>query len=134
LRLFIRRGGKRSFFGVVAHYTTAQGFVKDLAIDLPQLSGVHSGERIANCIESTLASKLGYFVLDNAYNNNTAIKTLGSKYDFVANHRRLRCSAHTINLVGQAVLFSSNKDAFDNDVVNLQVGVLAVSFLQLLTG
>ncbi|KAI0604076.1 hypothetical protein TUN205_11678 [Pyrenophora tritici-repentis] len=115
------KGGKRGFFGVVAHYATAQGFVKDLAIDLPQLSGVHSGERIASCIESTLrkfgitASKLGYFVLDNAYNNDAAIKTLSSKYGFVASHRRLRCSAYTINLVGQAVLFSSNKDAFDND-------------------
>jgi hypothetical protein len=44
------KGGKRGFFGVVAHYATAQGFVKDLAIDLPQLSGVYSGERIASCI------------------------------------------------------------------------------------
>jgi hypothetical protein len=106
---------------------------------MEQLSGVHSGERIASCIESTLrkfgitASKLGYFVLDNAYNNDTAIKTLGSKYGFVASHRCLRCSAHTINLVSQAVLFSSNKDDFDNDAVNLQVGFLAVYFLQLLT-
>ncbi|RYO14557.1 hypothetical protein AA0111_g11924 [Alternaria arborescens] len=120
------KGGKRSFFGVVAHYATAEGAVKDLPIDLPQLSGVHAGERIASCIENTLrkfgitASKLGYFMLDNAYNNDAAIKTLGSKYGFVASHRRLRCSAHTINLVGQAVLFSSNKDTFDNDAVNLQ--------------
>jgi hypothetical protein len=104
------KGGKRGFFGVVAHYATAQGFVKDLAIDLPQLSGVHSSERIASCIESTLrkfgitASKLGYFVLDNAYNNDAAIKTLGSKYGFVASQRRLRCSAHTINVAAQALL------------------------------
>jgi hypothetical protein len=133
------KGGKRGFFGVVAHYATAEGVVKDLAIDLPQLSGAHLGERIASCIENTLrkfgitAPKLGYFMLDNAYNNDAAIKTLGSKYGFIASHRRLRCSAHTINLVGQAVLFSSNKDAFDNDAVNLQVSFSAVSFLQLLT-
>jgi hypothetical protein len=59
------KGGKRGFFGVVAHCATTKGVVKDLAINLPQLSGVHSGERIASCIENTLrkvgitASKLG---------------------------------------------------------------------------
>jgi hypothetical protein len=33
-------------------------------------------------------SKLGYLMLDNAYNNDAAIKMLGSKYGFVASHRR----------------------------------------------
>jgi hypothetical protein len=33
-------------------------------------------------------SKLSYFMLDNAYNNNAAIKTLSSKCGFVASHRR----------------------------------------------
>jgi len=130
------KGGKRGFFGVVAHYATADGVVKDVAIDLPQVTGAHSGERIADCIESTLrkfgiaASKLGYFMLDNAYNNDAAIKTLGSKYGFVASQRRLRCSAHTINLVGQAVIFGSNKDAFDNGPGELQVSYPAISLLQ----
>jgi hypothetical protein len=36
------KGGKLGFFGVVAHYATAEGVVKDLAIDLPQPSGVHT--------------------------------------------------------------------------------------------
>jgi hypothetical protein len=31
---------------------------------------------------------MGYFMLDNAYNSDAAIKTLGSKYGFVASHRR----------------------------------------------
>lgn len=130
------KGGKRGFFGVVAHYATADGVVKDLPIDLPQVTGAHSGERIASCIDNTLkkfritASKLGYFMLNNAYNNDAAIKTLGSKYGFVASQRRLRCSAHTINLVGQAVIFGSNKDAFDNDSANLQVSYPAISFLR----
>jgi hypothetical protein len=112
------KGGKRSFFSVVAHYATAHRVVKDVAINLPQLTGAHTGDRIANCIEKTLrafrisAPKLGYFILNNAYNNNAAIKNLGSKYSFIASHRRLRCAAHTINLVDQAVMFSLNKDAF----------------------
>lgn len=124
------KGGKRGFFGVVAHYAAADGHVKDVAIDLPYLEGSHTGDAIARCVEETPekfgidSSKLGYFVLDNAYNNDTAIAVLGSKYGFIASHRRLRCSAHTINLVGQAVMFGMDKDAFDNDVANLPVSLL----------
>jgi hypothetical protein len=124
------KGGKRGFFGIVAHYATANGDVKDVAIDLPHLAGSHTGDRIACCVEETLEkfgidrSRLGYFVLDNAYNNDTAVASICSKYGFIPHHRRLRCSAHTINLVGQAVIFGLEKDAFDNDVANLAVSLL----------
>lgn len=119
------KGGKRGFFGIVANYATADSTIKNVAIDLPQVMGAHTGDRIADCIEKTLqrfgisASKLGYFMLDNAANNDTAIAALGSKYGFVASQRRLRCGAHTINLVGQAVIFGTNDDAFDNDEANV---------------
>lgn len=72
-------------------------------------------------------------MLDNAYNNDLAIKKLASKYGFIASYRRLRCGAHTINLVGQAVIFGSNKDAFNNDDANIIVSLLVLSGLQLLT-
>jgi hypothetical protein len=86
------KGGKRSFFGVVAHFVDNKGSIKNVAIDLPQLSGAHLGDRIAVCVEKTQQSfgikgpKLGYFVLDNATNNDTAVAALGSKYGFVAAH------------------------------------------------
>jgi hypothetical protein len=123
------KGGKRGFFGIVAHFVDSRGIVRDVAIDLPQLSGAHSGDRIADCVEKTLqafritALKLGYFVLNNASNNDTAIATLGYRYGFLSSHRRLRCGAHTINLVGQAVIFGSNKSAYDNDAENLPVSL-----------
>ncbi|KAA8615967.1 hypothetical protein PtrV1_11367 [Pyrenophora tritici-repentis] len=115
------KGGKRGFFGIVAHFATAEGDLRDVAIDLPQLSGAHTGDRIADCVAETLqkfnitAQNVGYFMLDNAFNNDTAIATLGAKFGFKSKHRRLRCSAHTINLVGQSIIFGSNKDAFNND-------------------
>ncbi|KNG44749.1 hat domain-containing protein [Stemphylium lycopersici] len=34
--------------------------------------------------------------------------------DFNPTQRRLRCGSHTINLIGQALLFGNNKDAYDN--------------------
>ncbi|RYN17161.1 hypothetical protein AA0112_g12189 [Alternaria arborescens] len=86
------RGGKRGFFGIVAHFVLASGILEDVAIDLPQLAGAHTGDRIADCVEKTLlefgitAPKLGYFMLDNAYNNDAAIARLGSKYGFLLSY------------------------------------------------
>jgi hypothetical protein len=68
------KGGKRGYLGIVAHFATADGDVLDIPIDLPQLIGAHTGERLAEAITLTLTTyglKLGYFVLDNASNNHT---------------------------------------------------------------
>jgi hypothetical protein len=48
------KGGKRGFFGIVAHFVDSRGIVHNVAIDLPQLSGAHLGDRIADCVEKTL--------------------------------------------------------------------------------
>jgi hypothetical protein len=114
------KGGKRGFFGVVAHFADAAGIIQDLPIDLPELAGAHTGEAIAKAISMTLSAygvtsnRVGYFVLDNAANNDTAIAALAREYNFDPAHRRLRCSCHTLNLIGQAIIFSSNKEAYGN--------------------
>jgi hypothetical protein len=116
------KGGKRGFFGVVAHFSDAAGMIRDLPIDLPQLGGAHTGERIAKIINSTLTTyritpiKLGYFVLDNATSNDTAVAALARLYGFIPPYRRLRCGPHTLNLVGQAIIFGRDKAAYDNAV------------------
>jgi hypothetical protein len=121
------KGGKRGFFGIVAHFADNSGVVKDVAIDLPQLAGAHTGDRIASCIQKTLqlfgitASQLGCFVLDNASNNDTAIVALTRKYSFEPSYRCLRRGAQTINLVGQAVIFGGSKAAFENDEAHIAV-------------
>ena len=48
------KSGKRGFLGIVAHYVDSQGNLKDLPIALPQLTGAHSGERIAEVVCKTL--------------------------------------------------------------------------------
>jgi hypothetical protein len=115
------KGGTRGFFGIVAHFATSSGEIHDLPIALPQLTGAHTGEAIAAAIVATLQSylitseKLGYFILDNAANNDTAIAAVARNFNnFTATERRLRCGPHTINLIGQALLFSKDKDAYDN--------------------
>jgi hypothetical protein len=114
------KGGKRGFFGVVAHFANASGVIHDLPIALPQLAGSHTGEAIARTIAQTLevygitSDRLGYFVLDNATNNDTAVAALARVYDFDATHQRLRCGPHTLNLIGQAIIFSKDREAYNN--------------------
>jgi hypothetical protein len=114
------KGGKRGYLGIVAHFATADGDVLDIPIDLPQLIGAHTGERLAEAITLTFTTygitplKLGYFVLDNASNNNTAVAALARTFDFIPSHRRLRCGSHALNLVGQMIIFGRDKGAYDH--------------------
>jgi hypothetical protein len=77
---------------------------------LPQLVGAHSGENLADVIYKTLlefgvaSTKIGWFITDNASNNDTAIQALSRRIGFNAVERRVRCGPHTINLVGQMFL------------------------------
>ena len=119
------KGGKRGFLGIVAHFATVDGDIVDLPIDLPQLTGAHTGERLAKVVTLTLTNygitpaKLGYFVLDNASNNDTAVAALARSFDFIPSHRRLRCGPHTLNLVGKMIIFGRDKGAYDNASGNL---------------
>jgi hypothetical protein len=47
---------------------------------------------------------VGYFVLDNASNNNAAVKAIAQQIGFNAVNRRLRCAPYTLNLVSQILL------------------------------
>ena len=89
------KGGKRGYLGIVAHYVDSSGKLKDLPIALPQLAGAHTGEAMAEIVIAIFkefnidVGSLGYFVLDNAYNNNTTINTIASKIGFNATEKRL---------------------------------------------
>jgi hypothetical protein len=121
------KGGKRGFLRVVAHFADAYGKLRDLLIALPQLTGAHTGENMAEVIASILqafdilALKVGYFVLDNATNNDSAVEALARKYGFIAGERRLRCGPHTLNLAGQKVLWGSDGDLYNNTEDNAAV-------------
>jgi hypothetical protein len=66
--------------------------IQDLPINLLQLTGAYTSEAIAETIIKTLKAysitcdKLGYFVLNNAANNNTAIAAVTRAYDFNATY------------------------------------------------
>jgi hypothetical protein len=57
---------------------------------------------------------ISYSVLNNAYNNNAAVATIANKIGFTTSYRQLRCSTHTLNLIGQTLLWGKDAEAFDN--------------------
>ena len=115
------KGGKRGYLGIVVHYVDACGNLQDLPIALPQLTGAHSGQKMAEVVLKTLdlfsinAQTVGYFVLDNASNNDSAVAAISQKLGFSASDRRHRCGPHTLNLVGQRLLWGQDEDAYDNN-------------------
>jgi hypothetical protein len=121
------KAGKRSFLGIVAHYVNSTGNLMDHPIALPQLTGAHTGKNIAEIIAKTLqqfginSRTVGYFMLDNATNNDTAVLRIAEQMGLTAAHRRLRCGAHTLNLIGQALLWGNNNNAYNNNSSKLAV-------------
>ncbi|KAG9382288.1 Dimer-Tnp-hAT domain containing protein [Pyrenophora tritici-repentis] len=77
--------------------------LRDLPIALPQLTGAHTGEAMAEVVMAIFkqfeitVGKLGYFM------------------GFSATERRLRCGPHTLNLIGQMLLWGEEKESYDNE-------------------
>src|SRR5579859_3532393 len=75
--------GNRAYLGVVAHWCDASGEMCNALIGLPEVIGKHSGSNIARCLfdvvkEYGISEKIGYFLLDNAMNNNTVVTAMDS--------------------------------------------------------
>jgi hypothetical protein len=52
-----------------------------------------------------ISYKIGYAVLNNAENNDTAMEELGKRFGFDGRRRRKRCVSHIFNLFAKALLF-----------------------------
>jgi hypothetical protein len=61
-------------------------------------------------------TQIGYFVADNASENDTCLEDLAFEYGFNKEWHRLRCMGHIINLVAQMLLFGKDPDGFAEDL------------------
>jgi len=66
--------------------------------------------------EFGIPGRIGYFVTDNASNNDTALESIAEALGFNAQHRRLRCVGHILNLVAQSILFGNNPADLQVDI------------------
>ncbi|KAL9572117.1 hypothetical protein ACKAV7_003834 [Fusarium commune] len=92
-----------------------------VTIGVPELSVSHTGTNIAaeilDVIEAyQIQDKIGYFTLDNAENNDTAVEIIGGELGFVGKTRRGRCFGHTLNLSAKSILFGHKADAFERQL------------------
>ena len=115
-------GSNKALLGVVAQFIDASGRSHSLLLGLPELVGTHSGENQAELIikiiqDYDITAKLGFFVMDNADNNDTALAAIFKEIrpDLLPRikERRIRCAAHVINLVAQAFLCSNDEAAYE---------------------
>ena len=93
--------------------------MKSALLAIREVHEEHSGENIVNVVypvmkEYDIHSKFGYFVGDNATNNNTSIEFLDQLmrddgYEgFEPVKRRLRCFAHEMQIAVKGLLFGPN--------------------------
>ncbi|KAG6979276.1 putative AC9 transposase [Fusarium oxysporum f. sp. conglutinans] len=103
-------GNLLSLNEVFAHFLDPIGKKKKILLSILSINGSHTGEAIADGVgeiikEFGLEERVGYFVLDNAGNNNTGVETLGRMFGFNPSKRRLRCTAHIVNLVATQIMY-----------------------------
>lgn len=114
-------GNCLSLNGIVAHYINSNWEAKTILLATPEQSDSHSGINIAEEVLKILKefglvgtkSRVGWFVLDNASNNDTAMDDLCEKLDLNSLERRLRCAGHIINLIARHLLYGFDKKLFD---------------------
>jgi hypothetical protein len=102
---------------ITGHWTGHDYTAKTLLLAIRDITDVHDGKNIGQAVYNTMkefsiCEKIGYFMGDNASNNDTTIQSVNwqlqedSFDDFQWEERRLRCWGHIMNLVVKALLFS----------------------------
>jgi hypothetical protein len=109
---------KVDYLGVVAHYIDVNFHRKSVLLALRNTFGNHTGLEIQQnlidiCKEYKISTRVTYFMADNASNNDTAIQLLSQCMEIQPRKQCLRYTAHSINLVAKAMLFS-----VDNECIN----------------
>jgi len=108
---------KYSFLGVIGHFIDHNWKNVTILLGLKRLYGPHTGANMASLLIEVIktydiSKRLGYCMIDNASDNDTALDTVEDYMQSLhipweANEHRLRCFGHIVNLIVGA--FLSNK-------------------------
>lgn len=107
-------------YGIACFCRDNEGKPVKLILGTPEISQRHTGINIAQVVYNVLerfhiTDKIGYAILDNATNNDTAIAELGDLLGFYGASRRGRCFGHILNLTAKALLFAPYEDGKENN-------------------
>lgn len=111
-----RAGNRKNVYGIVCFFRhSVDNQPKKIVLGLPELSGRHIGVDIGQAVAKTIdeyqiGDKIGYFILDNAQNNDTAMDFIGNKYGFDGRARRGRCFGHILNLSAKLLLHGNQSE------------------------
>lgn len=114
-----------SLNAVVAHFIDEDFKPQALLLAIPKVEGKHTGANISSQVIKVIedfgieAHQVGYFIIDNASNNDTAICELAEHFGFGAVERRIRCAGHVINLIARSLLFGYDKQALENELMTV---------------
>ena len=116
----------KAVLGVTAQFINERGTLQSLVLAVREVVGDHKGESMAKYVLEVLKDyniirDLGYFVMDNAPDNDTMMTVLSNalrrefslKYDPI--HYRIRCQGHVINLAVKSFLFVTDKEVIEED-------------------
>jgi hypothetical protein len=114
-------GNRHTLYGIACFFRDEHNKPRKIVLGVPEVSVRHSGSNIAAQVLDILTAyqiteKVGYFTLDNAENNDTAMGAIGRELGFTGASRRGRCFGHTVNLSAKALLFGKNASAFEEQL------------------
>jgi hypothetical protein len=107
-----------ALLGIVAFWVDTSGCIQHALLGLPRLLGAHTGENQGQHLWEVITDygiqhSLGYFCLDNASNNQTALRYIAGEYkahtrngiELNVHQRYVRCYGHILNLVVKVFLY-----------------------------
>ncbi|KAI8396510.1 hypothetical protein FOFC_21058 [Fusarium oxysporum] len=112
-----------TILGVIAMWINTTGKRRTTVLGIRRVYGEHTGENLRSVVLELLkeydigGDEIGYFMLDNASSNDTAVgfilKELCPWIDSKQRrYRRLRCLGHIVNLCCQAFLMGQNCEKY----------------------
>lgn len=112
---------KLALYGIACFFRHEKDRSYKIIIGVPEAHR-HFGSTIGGEVLDVLHTlgvspeKIGYFTLDNAENNDTAMDVIGAELGFNGRLRQGRCLGHTITLSARALLYGRNTDAFEQQL------------------
>jgi hypothetical protein len=110
----------KALLAITGHWTSHNYQLVSTLLAIRELEEKHTGQNISAIIYEVakkfgIADKLGYFMMNNASNNDTALKHLDARLradgipGFDPVERRLRCFGHVVALAVKDLLFISKR-------------------------